>query len=303
MSIRLSFVANGQSLIQPSGEIKFRPTTNSKKNSTESTNLKRKRTNSSSPPPTLDSPWQSLYHLFHSCRSEEFHGPLLSSKNSNQTSCFICRKSSTKHGPTIHCDYCPLIYHLTCLTSPRISSTSNEKWMCPNHITPSLDRHLTRKNSSNRVKIFHQYSQIDEHYIIQDFTSDKSTNTIQNYQFERIDISQIPLTIKQFYSQAKIEPISNVDIPLDLHPPIESQSIEEDSSAYDPSIWDVLQSILDEIVHQQPYQFSSDLPLINPLKSSSKTSNNTLNTIDTLLTALTEPNLISNNPPDNLISS
>lgn len=301
----MSFIANGQS----SGEMKFRPTTNSKKNkylSTESTNLKRKRTNSSSPSPTLDSPWQSLYRLFHSCRSEEFHGPLLSSKNSNQTSCFICRKSSMKHGPTIHCDYCPLIYHLACLTSSsssRILSTSNEKWMCPNHMTPILDRHLTRKSSSNRVKIYHQYSQIDEHGIIQDFTSDKSTNTIQNYQFERIDISQIPITIKEFYSQAKIEPISNLDIPLNLPTPIENQSTQEDSSAYDPSIWDVLQSILDEIANQQPYQFSSDLPLIDPLKSSSKTSSNTLDAFDTLLTALTEPNLISINPPDNLISS
>lgn len=285
-------------MIQSTGEVKFRPRMNSKKSqcfTAESTNLKRKRTNSS----TLDSPWQSLYRLFHSCRSEEFHGPVLSSNNSHQISCFICRKSSIKHGPTIHCDYCPLIYHLTCLTA-RTLPIMNEKWMCPNHMTPILDRHLARKSHTNRVKIYHQYPQMDEHCIIQDFTSEKATNTIQNYQFERIDISQIPMTIKEFYSQAKIETICNVEIPSDRPIPIENQLTEEDSSTYDPSIWDILQAILDQIINGQPYQFSSDLPLINSFKSSSsKSSSNTLDTIDTLLAALTEPNVIS----PNLISS
>lgn len=299
--------SNGQSLIQPSGEIKFRPTTSLKKSKCLSpvpTNLKRKRTNSSSPPPPssssamVDSPWQNLYRLFHSCQSEEFHGPKISSKNSlRQSSCFICRKSSNKHGSTIHCDYCPLIYHLTCLRTS--FPMNNEKWMCPNHNSPLLDRYLARKIPINdRVKISHRYTYIDEQLILQDFTSKKSTNTIQNYQFESIDISQIPKSIKEFYSQAKIEPILNDDIPIERI--ITNEDQYSFSSNYDPLIWDLLQSILDDIVHHQPYEFSSTFPVVNSVPLPLKTPTNTLDTIDTLLQALSEPNLTENNLEDNL---
>jgi hypothetical protein len=218
--------SDGRSLVQPSGEIKFRATCNnkSKQLSSSTSNLKRKRIDSSSSPPppssTINSPvsntqLEALNRLFLSCQSEEFHGPSLQLNNPNQKHCFICRKSPIKQGPSIQCDYCPLIYHIDCLT-PSLTSLplSNEKWMCPNHMEPILDRYLSQKtnfSTTNRVKFYQQYSQIEQNTIIQDFTHKKQTkeyllsNTINNHRLERIDISQIPKTIEEFYSKANIE--------------------------------------------------------------------------------------------------
>jgi hypothetical protein len=295
-------------LIQPSGEIKFRATSNNNKNKqSSSSNLKRKRMNSASPPPasapapsssTTNSPntqLEALHNLFISCRSEEFHGPSFLSNNSDnhiEKYCFICRKSSIKQGPSIHCDYCPLTYHLDCLTPPMTSlPLSNEKWMCPNHMTPILDRYLLNKKTSsknNRVKIYHQYSQNEQNIIIQDFTHIKQTKIM-----EHMNISQIPKAIEEFYSNVNIEQksISEIEIKNNKEQSIENLSPNESSSAYDPSIWDILQSILNHIVNDRSYEFSSVTENDYLTQSSLKNNqSNTRDTIDTLLQALNEPN-------------
>jgi len=91
---------------------------------------------------------------------------------------------------------------------------SNEKWMCPNHIEPRLDRYLTKKqefSTTQRVKIYHQHSQIEQNSILQEFAPRKQTkdnllsNTINNHRLERIDISQIPKGIEEFYLKANIK--------------------------------------------------------------------------------------------------
>jgi hypothetical protein len=169
---------------------------------------------------------ETLRRLLLSCRPEEFRGPTLPFEDSNynrentfqknalnwQKFCFICRKSSTNHIPSIHCDYCPLTYHLDCLTPPLTSLPSiNDKWMCPNHIEPILDRYLFKKknfSTSERVKIYRQYSQIEHQTIIQEFTQMRKTKshlltkTLDNHRLERIEYSQIPKVIEQFYQNA-----------------------------------------------------------------------------------------------------
>ena len=272
----LCLASNGQSLIQPSGEIKFRAT------SKPVSNLKRKRVDSSSPPPSTtttaitppNTQLEALHRLFLSCRSEEFHGPAFSSKH-HQKSCFICRKSSIKQGPSIQCDYCPLTYHLDCLTPPLKSfPLSHEKWMCPNHMTPSIDRYLSPK-TVNRVKIYHRNSPVEENIILQDFIPHLS---------QRIDISEIPKAIQEFYSQANNEQKPSNEISSNEQSE-ENFSPYESSSAYDPTVWDVLQAILNDIVNNQPYEFS---PIIETFNSPKQPSIATLDTIDTLLQALNE---------------
>ncbi|CAF1249668.1 unnamed protein product [Rotaria sordida] len=312
--LKLPTASNGQSLIQPSGEIKFRATTNNNNNKSlllSSSNLKRKRIDSSSikiPNTHLE----ILHCLFLSCQTEEFHGPIY---NYNQKIsltlekyCFICRKSSSKQGPSIHCDYCSLTYHLDCLTPPMISlPLVNEKWMCPNHIEPILDRNLIKNkifSTNERVKIYHQYSQIEQNIILQEFTHIKQIknnlllNTINNYQLEHINISQIPKTIEDFYFKANFKEKNIYEIKINnlkeekivQTSPIFNQT----SFAYDPCIWDILQAILNHIVNNHIYEFSSinysfikNDYLTEPL---SENECNTFNTIDTLLQALNEPN-------------
>lgn len=83
--------------------------------------------------------------------------------------------------------------------------------MCPNHIEPILDRYLSKKNkysTSERVKIYRHYSEIEHNTIIQEFIHMRKTrkyllsNTIDNHRLERIDTSQIPKIVEQYYYDA-----------------------------------------------------------------------------------------------------
>jgi len=297
-------------LIQPSGEIKFRATSNTKSKQLSSSNLKRKRIDSSSPSPSINSPntqLEALHSLFLSCRSEDFHGPSFLSDNYTQKYCFICRKSSIKQGPSIHCDYCSLTYHLDCLTPPITSlPLLNNKWMCPNHMTPILDRYLLKKkkfSTTNRVKISHQYLQIEQNTILQDFTHIKQSN---NHQSECINISQIPKTIEEFYSKANLEQksISEFEINDNTNEQQFEENLSPNESSYDPLIWDILQAIINHIVNDDTYEFSSIIENDYIIKSSSKNEElNTLDTIDTLLKVLNEPEQCTINKTNALISS
>lgn len=228
--------SNGRSLIQPSGEIKFRATKSK-------TNFKRKRADSSLSPPSTnksqsvqpvklaDSQLDTLRRLLVSCRPEEFRGPTLpfedptfardtsiqKNPSTHQTYCFVCRKSLNNQRPSIHCDYCPLVYHLDCLTPPMTSlPCSTDKWMCPNHIEPILDRYLFEHNrfsTSERVKIYRQYLNIEPRTILQDFAQMRHTKkhllskNETRHRLERIEISQIPKVIEQFYQKARQKPV------------------------------------------------------------------------------------------------
>jgi hypothetical protein len=167
-------------------------------------------------------------------------------------------------------------------------------------MSPLLDRYLSRRttfSTSNRVKISHQYSQIEDNIIIQDFTHNKPNN----HQLQRVDISEIPKTIEEFYSKANTQPKLTNEI-QSKEQPEENLSSTESSSAYDPSIWDILQAIVNNIVNNYPYEFSSIIENNNPIKSLSKPLTNTLDTIDTLLQALNEPDSTRNDLEQNQIS-
>ncbi|CAF4415887.1 unnamed protein product, partial [Didymodactylos carnosus] len=63
-----------------------------------------------------------------------------------QKYCFLCRhiKSHSRiNCPLVHCNYCPLTYHLDCLNPP-LTSLPKQKWMCPNHSEPILDKKLLK---------------------------------------------------------------------------------------------------------------------------------------------------------------
>jgi len=286
--IKIPTASNGRSLVQPSGEIKFRAT-----NHTMKSNLKRKRIESASThanvstvkPPAMKI--DTLKKLLLSCRPEEFRGPPLPfeettfnrenffQKNSLnwQKFCFICRKSSRNSShPSIHCDYCPLTYHLDCLNPPLTSLPSTtDKWMCPNHIEPILDRYLFSKkqySTSERVKIYRQYSQIEPNTIIQDFTHMRQMKSYlltkqihQQQRLERIEISQIPKSIEQFYQNA---------------------NSTHQSRQIDTCVSDVLQSIVDRLSNENDEQCQT-------------TSINILDRIDCLLDKLNEPNYTNEN--------
>lgn len=86
--------------------------------------------------------------------------------------------------------------------------------MCPNHIEPILDRYLLKRkkfSTSERVKIYRQYAQIEQKTILQEFThmrqtrNDLLSKSREHQRLQRIEISQIPKVIEQFYLHANTE--------------------------------------------------------------------------------------------------
>ncbi|KAG0199411.1 hypothetical protein BGX28_007328 [Mortierella sp. GBA30] len=62
--------------------------------------------------------------------------------------CYQCNKSALGGRMMISCDYCPLHWHLDCLTPPMASAPPNtRKWMCPNHVDHVLPRRRKRKDA------------------------------------------------------------------------------------------------------------------------------------------------------------
>jgi hypothetical protein len=82
--------------------------------------------------------------------------------------CYLCERNS-KCGLMIHCDFCPLSYHMDCLTPPLTHSPLPATWMCPNHIEHSLPA-LHDARLSNRLKALEECrADISRHSIKMDF--------------------------------------------------------------------------------------------------------------------------------------
>ncbi|EGW30170.1 uncharacterized protein SPAPADRAFT_144654 [Spathaspora passalidarum NRRL Y-27907] len=60
-------------------------------------------------------------------------------KAGNPYLCHKCGESGMNNRTLMHCDYCPLIYHIDCLNDPICGpKTIGNKWRCPNHIEDLL---------------------------------------------------------------------------------------------------------------------------------------------------------------------
>ncbi|KAF9571978.1 hypothetical protein EC968_010454 [Mortierella alpina] len=63
--------------------------------------------------------------------------------------CYHCNKSALGGRMMISCDYCPLHWHLDCLSPPMASAPPNtRKWMCPNHADHVLPRRRKRRDAT-----------------------------------------------------------------------------------------------------------------------------------------------------------
>ena len=58
----------------------------------------------------------------------------LYNENGDPYLCHKCGGSGLNRRTLIHCDYCPLVYHIDCLDPVIWTKTIGDKWRCPNHI-------------------------------------------------------------------------------------------------------------------------------------------------------------------------
>lgn len=69
-------------------------------------------------------------------------------KNGNPYLCHKCGSSGLNRRILIHCDYCPLVWHIDCLKEPFYTpKTIGTKWRCPNHYENLLPMNLFVKRS------------------------------------------------------------------------------------------------------------------------------------------------------------
>ncbi|KAJ8348687.1 hypothetical protein SKAU_G00272760 [Synaphobranchus kaupii] len=81
--------------------------------------------------------------------------------------CFSCNRSC-RLAPLIQCDYCPLLFHMDCL-SPPLTAMPTGKWMCPNHSEHIV---LNQRNMTltNRCQLFDRFQdRMSQHAVKVDF--------------------------------------------------------------------------------------------------------------------------------------
>ncbi|CAF0722962.1 unnamed protein product [Didymodactylos carnosus] len=210
-----------------------------------------------------------------------------------QKYCFLCRhikSPSNIHCPLVHCDYCPLTYHLDCLNPP-LTSLPKQKWMCPNHIEPILDKKLLKHYGqltclSEKIKLYKKFSNVQPNLIIQEFSQlrkNKKYLTLLNKNkthLDQIQISQIPKSIKNYYKKIfdeinkqqkkkfKMNDYDDdTDDDLDDNEQIDMIEYEQNNERcqnehnktsttdpYDVEVWNTIQLIIDHVTELKLYR-------------------------------------------------
>ncbi|OQR80181.1 PHD finger protein 12-like [Tropilaelaps mercedesae] len=121
--------------------------------------------------------------------------------------CFGCDRSS-RSGPLIQCDYCPLMFHADCLDPP-LTMMPLSRWMCPNHPHHAVDEKMTSDRHSERVRLWDEFccQSVTERKIMLDFFHKNSRKNPPFNRKRRIEPDVIrvavPAHVKAMYRAAK----------------------------------------------------------------------------------------------------
>lgn len=78
----------------------------------------------------------------------------LYNENGDPYLCHKCGGSGLNRRTLIHCDYCPLVYHIDCLDPPLFGpKTIGDKWRCPNHIEDLFPKGLPKLRQFKETRI------------------------------------------------------------------------------------------------------------------------------------------------------
>lgn len=141
--------------------------------------------------------------------------------------CHKCGDSGLNKRFLIHCDYCPLIWHLDCLDNIMCSTkTLGSKWKCPNHVDNLLPTSLFNKrnfkdSSVVEVSLHNHFLQIASmnnlfiKYNDQPYFKDGAVPSFQDYaQFEHESF----IRNSEFSFKAEDQRESMDDSNVDIHP-------------------------------------------------------------------------------------
>ncbi|XP_068678746.1 PHD finger protein 12-like isoform X2 [Montipora foliosa] len=150
--------------------------------------------------------------------------------------CFACSRSELI-GELVHCDFCPLAFHMDCLNPP-LTTVPSGMWMCPNH-AEHAEPGLREPRFSKRLQAYNDLrSNISQHTIKMNFLQ-RVHRLKKHPSFKRKALlptrrraTVVPQAIKDHYASPPIqllpEHIRKMQEPLPLHVlPLNTPSSEE----------------------------------------------------------------------------
>lgn len=168
-------------------------------------------------------------------RSADALDPDLYDKKGRPHLCHQCGLSGLENRALIHCDYCPLVWHLDCLVEPMCSKkTLGSKWRCPNHAEDLLPLGLYTKrqfkdSAVGDIALHNHFLQIAHanNIIIktrnQPYLKDGVTPALQDYIHYQANDFIRPDT--DFEDDGESDTYNDADIHEDFQPPAFLQSI------------------------------------------------------------------------------
>lgn len=150
--------------------------------------------------------------------------------------CFACSRSDLV-GQLVHCDFCPLAFHMDCINPP-LTTVPSGMWMCPNH-AEHAEPGLRDPRFSKRLQAYNDLrSNISQHTIKMNFLQ-RVHRLKKHPSFKRKDFlptrrraTLVPQAIKDHYESPPYrtlpEHIKRMQEPLPLHAiPLNTPTAEE----------------------------------------------------------------------------
>lgn len=150
--------------------------------------------------------------------------------------CFACSRSELA-GQLVHCDFCPLAFHMDCVNPP-LTTVPSGMWMCPNH-AEHAEPGLRDPRFSKRVQAYNDLrSNISQHTIKMNFLQRvhrlKKHPSFRRKAFlpTRRRATLVPQAIKDHYNSPPVrllpEHVKKMQEPLPLHSmPLSTPTAEE----------------------------------------------------------------------------
>ncbi|XP_059478978.1 PHD finger protein 12 [Neocloeon triangulifer] len=196
--------------------------------------------------------------------------------------CHECHKSC-RLAPLLACDYCPLLFHLDCLTPP-LTTVPSGRWMCPAHSNHSVDQKLLQSSgATERLRLWDQYcvAPIDPEAIKINFL--RHSRISQSYHRKRLprvklcakNTAKIPEAVRQHYMDPK--PLVPLGGPL-LTMVTPADTIPKESTKEEQDLWLMsvmaLQTSIASHLHLKHKDSKSNHAKVQPVENNAQLHSN-----------------------------
>ncbi|XP_065334595.1 PHD finger protein 12 [Cloeon dipterum] len=155
--------------------------------------------------------------------------------------CHGCHKSC-RVASLLACDYCPLLFHLDCLTPP-LTTVPSGRWMCPAHPNHSVDQKLLQScGATERLRLWDRYctAPVDPEAVKIDFLRhSRISQSIPRKRVPRVKLNhkntaKVPEAVRQHYLNP--QPLVPQGCPVPAMP-LPGDMIPKESTKEEQELW------------------------------------------------------------------